>query len=343
MLRRNFDITDTSVYITGNHRECKRLLSFFRDKHFDSVTHLTGNRHKDLVTLVRQSDEQSKHICCVLYYIEDIHEIKTLVQLSEIEHCGIIPLVAAERTDLPLILLQKTDLKDVQQMPINMETLFLKVEKILIRLYMQQRIIESNRRNKEFFLKILRVMAKLLEERDQYTEHHSENVAAIACSIAKKLGFSDEQLSKLEMAGFLHDFGKIGIKDSILQKPGRLTVEEYEVIKRHPTIAQVILEPVQGLEDIIPWIKYHHEKWDGSGYPDGIEGENIPLPARILAVADAFDSMNSRRTYHEPYEEAKIMSELVDNRGTQFDPDVIDVFVEILKNSELELISEETS
>jgi HD-GYP domain-containing protein (c-di-GMP phosphodiesterase class II) len=341
MLRRNFDITDTSVFISGEHRECHKLLSVFRDKEFKEVAFIPGTRSSELIRRIQGSDSPGLHICCVLYCIDNVQEIKTIRKLSKLEHCGIITLVPPERSDLPLKLLQKTDLRDVEQMPVNPDTLFIKVEKILIRLYMQHRIIESNKRNKEFFLKILRVMAKLLEERDEYTEHHSENVAAISCAIAKKLGYSPEELSKLEMAGLLHDFGKIGITDKILNKPGKLTDEEYEVIKRHPAIAQVILEPVQGLEEIIPWIKYHHERWDGSGYPDGISGENIPLPARIMAVADAYDTMHSRRTYHEPFEDKKILSELVGNKGTQFDPEVVDVFLDILEHEELELITEE--
>jgi HD-GYP domain-containing protein (c-di-GMP phosphodiesterase class II) len=278
-------------------------------------------------------------IALVIYFLEEITEIKTVQKLAAMENCGVFPIVPGGGGDITLILLQKTDIRDVEQLPINYEVVLVKVEKILIRLHMHARIIESNRDNREFFLRILRVMAKLLEERDKYTEHHSENVAKIACAIARRFGFSESEIKKLEMAGLLHDFGKIGISDQILNKQSSLTDEEYEIIKTHPSIAQAILEPVHNMEEIIPWIKYHHEKWDGSGYPDGISRRDIPLAARILAVADAYDTMHSRRTYHEPFDDEYILNELIDNKGRQFDPDVVDTFLLILQDQELDILA----
>jgi HD-GYP domain-containing protein (c-di-GMP phosphodiesterase class II) len=344
MLTQKVDIKDSCVYIAGETRECRGLVDFFLEKGFGDVSQIDNARIEDMIKQIEElSAPPDPRICLVLYYIDSIQEMKHITVLSNLNNCGVMPLIPSDHADLTLILLQKTDLKDVEQVPFNLDTLFLKTEKILIRLHMQQRIIESNKKNRDFFMKILRVMAQLLEERDEYTEHHSENVATISCAIAERFDYTPDKLKKLEMAGLLHDFGKRGITDKILNKPSGLTDEEYEIIKRHPSIAQVILEPVQGLEEIIPWIKYHHERYDGKGYPDRIAGKDIPFSARILAVADAYDTMHSKRTYHEPYDDEYILNELVSNKGTQFDPEIVDVFLDILEHEELELITEESS
>jgi len=342
MLHRNVDVTDTSVYVIGENRACRQLITLFRDRGFRDVTAAGVAQLSTIVPRIRNQCREGR-IACVLFFVDDVHRIKDVSSLTGIENCGVIPLVPSRRADLTLLLLQKTNLKDVEQVPFNPEMLFLKVEKMLIRLHMQRMIVENNRRNRAFFLKIVRVMAKLLEERDEYTEHHSENVARIACAIARRFGFDAAELGKLEMAGLLHDFGKIGITDYILNKPSRLTEEEYEVIKKHPSIAQIILEPIKDLEEIIPWIKHHHERWDGTGYPDGLKGEEIPLPSRILAVADAYDTMHSRRTYHEPYDDKVIVRELEENKGTQFDPAVVDVFLEMLAEEKSTFVVEEST
>ncbi len=339
MLNQQVDITETEVFICGGDIYSKSIREHFQERNFGRITVVESVNLLNAVHQVKSVMSRPGSISLVLFFIDDITEVKSVQALAGIENCGVFPIVPGESSEITLILLQKTDVKDVEYLPLNFETFFLKIEKLLIRLHMHARLIESNNENKEFFLRILRVMNKLLEERDEYTEHHSENVATIACAIAKHFDFTPEQVNKLEMAGLLHDFGKIGISDKILNKPGGLTDEEYETIKTHPSIAQAILEPVYNLEEIIPWIKGHHEKWNGRGYPDGLEGENIPLAARILAVADAFDTMNSKRTYHDPYPKEKILYELESNRGVQFDADVVDVFLKILKEEELDLIA----
>ncbi|MFH1708555.1 MAG: HD domain-containing phosphohydrolase [Planctomycetota bacterium] len=339
MINRDVNIKATTVYIVGHDDEVRSFAKFFNDKGFDDVTQVADDARERLYETAMARTVDDRRICMVVYFVGDITEVRTIQRVASLENCGLLPVVKAEAGDISYVLLQKTDIKNVEQQPLDFETAFLKVEKILIRLHMQKRIIESNQTNREFFLKILRVMNKLLEERDVYTEHHSENVAHIACAIAERYGLAGEDLHKLEMAGFLHDFGKIGITDRILNKPGKLTREEYDVIKKHPLIAQVILEPVQDLKDILPWIKHHHERWDGAGYPDGLKGGAIPLAARILAVADAYDTMHSRRTYHDPFSDEYIRTELVNGRERQFDPDVVTLFMEILDEKALGILT----
>jgi response regulator RpfG family c-di-GMP phosphodiesterase len=214
--------------------------------------------------------------------------------------------------------------------PVDLEVLFLKCERILGRRVFNRQIHQSHRRNQMLFLNILQVMAKVLEAKDPYTKFHSEKVAKYARQIGKKVGYDERQMELIQIAGILHDFGKIGIKEAVLNKPGSLTQFEYEAIKRHPLIASAILEPIEELRSIIRDIRHHHEWWNGEGYPDGLAGEEVPLGARILCVADSYDAMTSSRSYHDPMSEEDAIVELKRCKGKQFDPELVDLFCEVL-------------
>ncbi|MBE3584546.1 MAG: HD-GYP domain-containing protein [Limnochordaceae bacterium] len=174
-------------------------------------------------------------------------------------------------------------------------------------------------------------LSAALEARDAYTAGHSRRVAEIAVRIGHELGMSDNDLETLKYAGLLHDIGKIGIEDRLLKKPARFTPEEYREITQHSSLTGAILEGVAGFEKVNDWARHHHERYDGSGYPDGLEGDKIPLGARILAVADAFDAMASRRVYKPSIPFGDILVELLGHRGTQFDPKVLDAFVRVME------------
>ena len=165
-----------------------------------------------------------------------------------------------------------------------------------------------------------------IEARDAYTSGHSDRVAMMGRALANKLGLSREQCQDIFLCGLLHDIGKIGIPDHILQKPGRLTDEEFAAIKTHPEIGARLLRGLRPLEKLLPGVLHHHESVDGSGYPHGLKGDEIPLMARILAVADAFDAMTSDRPYRTGMPLAKAESILREGRGTQWDTAVIDAF-----------------
>ncbi len=218
--------------------------------------------------------------------------------------------------------------------PFDSDILILKVDKILTTVHLQDRLERSRRRNQRLFLNVLQVMAKTLEAKDPYTRYHSENVARYARMIGRRMGLESDELTLLQIAGILHDFGKIGIKEGLLNKPGALTPEEYEVVKRHPLVATAILEPIDELGAVIDYIRHHHEFFDGDGYPAGLTGDTIPLGARILMVADAYDAMISERSYREPKTKAGAVKELKRCAGTQFDPQVVAAFLDALKNSD---------
>ena len=192
-------------------------------------------------------------------------------------------------------------------------------------------LLEKNMQLRLLFLNTIQSLVHTLEAKDTYTEGHSRRVAEISLCIAERLSFSSEELEKLHLAGILHDIGKIGVREECLNKPGTLTDEEYEEIKQHPLISERILKPLEELHGILDDIRHHHERYDGYGYPHGLKGETIPLGSRILAVADSYDAMTSDRPYRPALSSEKALKELEVNAGKQFDPKLVQVFSDLLK------------
>ncbi|MCF8045660.1 MAG: HD domain-containing protein, partial [Desulfarculaceae bacterium] len=173
-------------------------------------------------------------------------------------------------------------------------------------------------------------LARTVDAKSKWTHGHSERVAEISVKIAKAMQLSDEMVESIGRAGLLHDIGKIGIPLAILDKPERLTDEEYDNIKNHPSIGAQILEPIEAYRDIIPIIRQHHEKFDGTGYPAGLEKERIDIRARIMAVADVWDALVSDRPYREGWVSKRAKEVILDGKGSHFDPKVVDVFMTLL-------------
>lgn len=171
---------------------------------------------------------------------------------------------------------------------------------------------------------------KGLEARDLYTSGHSIRVAHLATEMAKMMNLTEAQIHRVHIAGHLHDIGKIGIPDCILNKKGKLSVREYNALKRHADIGANIVGGVEALKDISQIILYHHEWYDGSGYPKGIKKEAIPIESRIIAVSDAYDAMRSHRSYRSPLKLPTVIHELKKGRGSQFDPKVTDCLLKII-------------
>jgi HD-GYP domain-containing protein (c-di-GMP phosphodiesterase class II) len=210
------------------------------------------------------------------------------------------------------------------------EGLELKVETALTAHRINTMLLENDLRTQRLFVNILTVMVKILESKDPYTRFHSHAVAKWSRMIGRKEGLCEEDLDRLGLAACFHDFGKIGIPEEILCKASKLTDEEFAIMKKHPTIARDLLSSLELLSDLLPAITHHHERWDGRGYPDALKADQTPLWARIIALADAYDTMASRRTYKEPFPPERIKEELRKGRGTQFDPRLVDHFMSIL-------------
>jgi HD-GYP domain-containing protein (c-di-GMP phosphodiesterase class II) len=182
-------------------------------------------------------------------------------------------------------------------------------------------------RLRESLFGLVRCLTAAIDAKDPFTWGHSERVARIAVRIGKQMGLPPAVVSDLYLAGLLHDVGKIGIRDSVLQKPGKLTDEELEHIKLHPVIGDRLVSNVRPLAHLRPGVRNHHERWDGKGYPDGLAGESIPLQARILAVADSCDAMMAARPFRPGMPTERIDAILVEGAGSQWDPDVIAQFM----------------
>ena len=180
---------------------------------------------------------------------------------------------------------------------------------------------------KKAHLDSVKVLAEAIDAKDPYTRGHSDRVRRMSMKIAIHLGFPQDRLESLEYGALLHDIGKIGIKDEVLQKQSPLDLKEYENIQEHPLIGVKIVEGIDFFKDKIPMIRHHHEHFDGNGYPDGLAGEAIPLEARIISVPDAFDAMTSVRPHNRIMPLGDVLLELENCKGKQFDPVVLDIFL----------------
>ena len=200
----------------------------------------------------------------------------------------------------------------------------------------EERLASSQR----LFGETVMALAKTIDAKDAYTRGHSQRVGRYARHITYKLGWPDEEQQKIYFMGLLHDIGKIGVPEAIINKPDKLTDEEYDKIKQHTVIGSEILSLVAEFPELTIGARAHHERFDGKGYPDGIAGQEIPVYARIIAVADAYDAMTSKRSYRDVLPQNVVRAEIMKGRGSQFDPQYADVMVQIIDEDEEYMLHE---
>lgn len=177
------------------------------------------------------------------------------------------------------------------------------------------------------FLGTLRALTAAIDAKDRYTRGHSERVAMLSAALAREVGIRPQECERIHIAGLVHDVGKIGVAEGVLTKPGRLSDEEFEQVRAHPEIGYRILRDIPSLRDVLPGVMHHHERWDGRGYPHGLAGEQIPLMARIIALADTFDAMSSTRSYRPAMPREKVLQEIERCAGEQFDAQLAKAFI----------------
>jgi len=232
---------------------------------------------------------------------------------------------------------RKSDIKKSEKLgvsryfikPFDIEKLVIVVEQLLLEKY------NIYKKEYEYMLSTIKALVTALEARDEYTKGHTHRVSKYALMLGKYMGLTTYELDKLEIAANLHDIGKIGVKDDILLKPGQLSDEEYAKIQEHAVIGAEILRPLNSLQDVVPLILFHHERWDGKGYPSMIKGKKIPLGARIIAVADTFDAITSDRPYRKALSEEKALKIIKENIGSQFCPTCGKAFIEMSENGSI--------
>lgn len=202
--------------------------------------------------------------------------------------------------------------------------------------HQQQEELDKRKKNiEEMSLQLMQMLSTTIEAKDEYTKGHSHRVAEYSVLIARELGWNEKELSNLKNAAHLHDIGKIAIPDTILNKPSKLSEEKFSIIKEHTIIGANILKNISLIDHVQEIVRNHHERYDGNGYPDGLKGKEIPLHARIVTVADSYDAMSSQRIYRNQLPPEKIIQELENNKGTQFDPEITDIFLKLLREDRI--------
>ncbi|MCR5590665.1 MAG: response regulator [Lachnospiraceae bacterium] len=223
---------------------------------------------------------------------------------------------------------------DFLRMPISAEKLYLRVSNVLklffLENHMNQEVEKKTEENEKLSIHIIQALAYAIDAKDNYTNGHSSRVAEYSKEIAARYGFNEEQQNDIYITGLLHDVGKIGIPDAIINKRAKLTEEEYDVIKKHPVIGTQILETIKEMPELSSGARWHHERYDGKGYPDGFAGTDIPEVARIIAVADSYDAMTSDRSYREPLSQSEARAEIDRCSGTQFDPVFAGIMIDLI-------------
>lgn len=283
-----------------------------RNEHFDLMLldFIMTPIHGDKVVEEIRKFNQELYILLLTDHKDLAPPLETIKRLSIQGYC--------EKSDKfdQLLLLIESALRSVEQMKI--------ITKI------NQELKDKNQELENAYLESIQTLRYTVEAKDSYTRGHSDRVADFSVLIGKYLNLSEEDLKVLRIGGLFHDIGKIGVPDSILLKEAKLTSEEYSEIKNHPSIGKQILSNASIFKDMIPIVYHHHERFDGTGYPAGLAGENIPLFARIAAVADTFDAMTTKRSYRNALPLDIVRAEIEKCSSTQFDPAITKVFLDIL-------------
>jgi HD-GYP domain-containing protein (c-di-GMP phosphodiesterase class II) len=200
----------------------------------------------------------------------------------------------------------------------------------LVPLYLARFSFSKYAETRELFLGTIQALSQAIDAKDGFTRGHADRVSRIAGAIARELGLSEKQIDDVELAGLLHDIGKIGVEDRVLMKPSRLDPDEQELMRRHPIYGASILEPSAALRPLVPIVLHHHENFDGSGYPEGLKGDQIPIGSRIMIVADAYEAMTSDRIYRKAIGHERAMDQLNKYKGVQFDPNIVRALHEVV-------------
>jgi putative nucleotidyltransferase with HDIG domain len=204
------------------------------------------------------------------------------------------------------------------------------LENLDYRRNLEEKVQKQSENIQGSLLKTIEALSRTLEAKDPVSREHAQRVIKYSSDLARELALSPQEIENVRIAALLHDIGKLGVSEKILENPHPLQDDEVEHIKRHPLVAEKILGPIEDLKEIIQLVKHHHERWDGTGYPDRLKGEEIPLGSRIISLADAYDAMTSSRVYRVPFSPARAIAEIKDKAGSQFDPALVSIFIRIL-------------
>ncbi len=291
-----------------------KAIEMVKQEHYDIMLldYIMSPIHGDKVVEEIRKFDSEIYIILLTGHKDLVPPLETIKKLAIQSYC--------EKSDKfdQLLLLVESGIKSVDQMHTIREV--------------NEKLKKSNEQIERAYLESIQTLRYTVEAKDRYTRGHSDRVSDYAMLLGERLNLSTREVKTLKVGGLFHDIGKIGIPDHILLKEGSLSPEEFKEIKKHPEIGKRILKNATIFNDIIPIVYYHHEKYDGSGYPEGLKGEEIPYLARITTIVDTFDAMTSSRSYRKAIPIEKVIDEIKKNAGTQFDPAITEVFLNILRN-----------
>ena len=287
----------------------------------------------DPIEAINRVKEEHFDLMVLDFIMDPIHGDKVVEEIRKFNKDLYILLLTGHK-DLapPLETIHELDIQGYCEKSDKFDQLLLLIESGLKSVSQMRTISKMNENLEKAYIDSIEILRHTVEARDPYTRGHSDRVSEYAVLLGKKLNLPDDDIEKLKIGGLFHDIGKIGIPDSILLKESKLTDEEYIKIKEHPVIGYNILANAEMFKNILDIVKYHHERYDGNGYPEKLAGSNIPYLARITSVVDSFDAMTSRRSYRDSLPMDVVKSEILQNLGSQFDPEIGIAFLDILDN-----------
>ena len=286
------------------------------------------------LSAIEELRKNNYDILIVNYLMTPVNGDKIVETVREFNKEIYIILMSIHKDLAPSIeVMQKFDIQAYYEKSNRFDNLIMLIQGGIKYIEQINKIKNMNSKLEHYLVDFAKILLQTVGAKDHYTEEHSRRVTLFADIFSKYLKLSQRQISDLQIAAAFHDIGKIGIPDNILLKTTRLTDDEYQIIKTHPTIAANIFSVSDIYKDIYPIMYYHHERYDGKGYPTGIKGKQIPLLARILSICDCFDAIVSKRTYKEGASIEFALSEIEKNAGTQFDPELAPKFIEMVNNN----------
>ena len=286
------------------------------------------------LSAIEELRKNNYDILIVNYLMTPVNGDKIVETVREFNKEIYIILMSIHKDLAPSIeVMQKLDIQAYYEKSNRFDNLIMLIQGGIKYIEQINKIKNMNSKLEHYLVDFAKILLQTVGAKDHYTEEHSRRVTLFADIFSKYLKLSQRQISDLQIAAAFHDIGKIGIPDNILLKTTRLTDDEYQIIKTHPTIAANIFSVSDIYKDIYPIMYYHHERYDGKGYPTGIKGKQIPLLARILSICDCFDAIVSKRTYKEGASIEFALSEIEKNAGTQFDPELAPKFIEMVNNN----------
>ena len=269
--------------------------------------------------------------------------LETFEKIKKLERNSLVPVIfltADTEAESEITCLQKGAVDFIRK-PFIPEVMLNRIQRVLqledLNHYLEKKVKEKTVQVEQMSFETIATISSIIEARDSYTKGHSVRVAEYSALIGERAGWTEDAIRNLKYIALLHDIGKVGIPDNVLNKPGKLTEEEFNIIKSHTTIGGEILKEIETINEVSSGAMYHHERYDGRGYPSGLSGDEIPAVARIICIADAYDAMNSKRVYRDSLSPEVIRAELQNGRGTQFDPHFLDIFFQLLDEEKVKI------